>query len=106
MKKNFYLLLVLCFTISVSKLYAQQPPLQLQPYWNIESNVKTPKSSTVYFYTAHHELMYSENINSRNLNVGNRKTVKELNAALKEVVLAWQSERYIKENQQIVAKRL
>ena len=107
MKKNFLLLLLVSsFLFPVLGVSAQEPLVQPQPYWNIESNLKTPKQSVVYFYTASHELMYKENVSGRKLNAGNKKTVKQLNAALSEVVLAWQSEKRIKENEQIIAKRL
>ncbi len=106
MKKNFFFLLFVGSFFSLTPdLYAQDEPLQPEPYWVIESNIKTPKKSIVYFYSAGHELMYKENVECRKLKVGNKKTVKRLNAALHEVSLAWQNEKRVKDNEQIIAKR-
>lgn len=98
-------LTVLSFLVfSIGQAQEVTPPLQ--PYWVIESNVKTPKQSTVYFYTARHELMYKERVEGKKLNVNRRKIVKRLNEALNETVIAWQKEKAVKENEYILAKRL
>lgn len=74
MKKSFFsLLLVSFFLFLVSDLCAQDQQFQPEPYWVIESNLKTPKKSIVYFYTAGHVLMYKENVDGRKLNAGNKK---------------------------------
>lgn len=104
MKRKFLLLIICCSVFFASDTFAQQSPLQA--YWNIEDNVNVKKQYTVYFYSAAHELMYKENIAGRKLKVGNNKTVRQLNAALDEVLLAWRIEKRIQENQQIIAKRL
>ena len=102
--KKFILMLICGFAFSVSHLCAQEPTVQ--PYWNIENNIKSPKQSIVYFYSASHELMYKENIENRKLNVGNKKTLRLLNAALNEVLISWQTVKGIKENEQIIAQKL
>lgn len=103
MKKKFLLLIICCSAFFASDSFAQQP--LLKAYWNIEDNVKVKKQFTVYFYTAAHELMYKEDIVGRRPKVGRNKTARQLNAALNEVLLAWQIENRIQENQQIIAKR-
>lgn len=50
--------------------------------WVIESNVKTPKTSTVKFYNAKQELIYEEVIAGKRLNVRREKVKKKLNEIL------------------------
>ena len=50
--------------------------------WVIESNVKTPKVSTVKFYNAKQELIYEEVIEGKRLNVRREKTKRILNQIL------------------------
>ncbi len=106
MKKSFFALLFACFLqFFVAAVHAQSLSQNPEPYWVIEGNVKTPKKSIVYFYTASHVLMYKENVEGRELKVNKRKTVKQLNAALNDVLVAWQKDKTAKQNEQIIAKR-
>lgn len=50
--------------------------------WVIESNVKTPKISTVKFYNAKQELIYEEVVEGKRLNVRRTKVKKKLNEIL------------------------
>ncbi|RWU08555.1 hypothetical protein [Pedobacter chitinilyticus] len=50
--------------------------------WVIESNVKTPKISTVKFYNAKQELIYQEVVEGKRLNVRKEKVKKKLNEIL------------------------
>jgi hypothetical protein len=102
----FSLILTFLSVIAFSVAQAQETTQPLQPYWVIESNVNTPRQSTVYFYTARHELMYKEQVEGKKLNVNRRKIVKRLNEALNETVIAWQKEKAVKVNEYILAKRL
>jgi len=55
-------------------------------FWVIESNVKTPKSSTVHFYGNDKKLLYSASIAGKKLNPERRRTLKNLNKVLEQVV--------------------
>ncbi len=106
MKKIFLPLLFVSFLqLSFASVCCQQLPPNPEPYWIIESNLKTPEKSIVYFYTASHVLMYKESVEGRKLNVNKRKTVKQLNAALTDVLVAWQKDKKAKQNEQIIARR-
>lgn len=106
MKKNIFcgLLLLLAYAGNTQQIASIQKQ-ESQGFWVVESNVKTPKSSMVYFYTPEGILMYKENVNDKKLKVNRRKTVKRLNAALQEIALAWQNKKTTKENAQLVARR-
>jgi len=54
--------------------------------WVIESNVKTPKTSTVKFYNAKQELIYQEVIQGKRLNVRREKLKRKLNQILVQLV--------------------
>ena len=71
-------------------------------YWVIQSNLKTPKNATIYFYTTRHELVYKEFISGKKINIEKIKTRKHLEEVLNQAVTAWQKEGIVKENQQLV----
>ena len=71
-------------------------------YWVIQSNLKTPKNATIYFYTAQHELVYKEFVSGKKINIEKIKTRKHLEEVLNQAVTAWQKEGIVKENQQLV----
>lgn len=59
-------------------------------YWVIESNIKTPKSSIVRFYTNDRHLIYTEKVEGVKLNVKKKKTLMNLKNVLEKVVYAWE----------------
>ncbi len=71
-------------------------------YWVIESNIKTPKTSVVHFYTIDDTLMYSEKVEGIKLDIKKRKTVTLLNQALLQTLLVWHKEKIQKQNEQLV----
>jgi hypothetical protein len=101
----FSLVLVALSLLSFSIASAQDVKPSCNPYWVVEGNVKTPKQSTVYFYSADHQLMYKEQVEGRKLNIRRKKVVQQLNEALKETAVVWSTEKQVKENEQILAKR-
>jgi hypothetical protein len=44
-------------------------------YWVVESNIKTPETSTVYFYNNQNDLLYKERVDGVTLNIKKRKTL-------------------------------
>ena len=105
MKKSFLFIQIAIAIFFCSAASAQTLKPAFEPYWQIESNLKTPKHAVVFFYSANHELMYKETIDGKRLNVNRPKIRRMLNEVLNEVATAWQQERRVKENEFFVAKR-
>ena len=74
-------------------------------YWVIQSNLKTPKNATIFFYTPQHELVYKEFVSGKKINIDKLKTRKHLEEVLNQAVTAWQKEGVVKENQQLVVTK-
>lgn len=68
-------------------------------YWVVESNIKTPKSSTVFFYNNNDILVYSEKVEGVKLNTRRRKTLMKLKEVLDESLIAWNQKKSIKGEQ-------
>ncbi len=71
-------------------------------FWVIQGNLHSPKNSTIYFYNNERELVYKEEVYNR-INPDKLKTRKRLESVLNQSVIAWQKERVLKENQQLVS---
>ena len=87
---------------------AQKVPLAKvnKGFWVLESNIKTPETTIAYFYNKDHILVYKERIEGVKLNLGKRKTRKQLNAVLHQSLAAWENEKVLKQNSQLLASRL
>lgn len=66
-------------------------------FWVIETNVKTPKTSVVHFYTNENQLVYSEKVEGRKLKVKRKKTLVQLKNALDKVMYTWEQNGEVKE---------
>ena len=62
-------------------------------YWVVESNKKTPRRHTIYFYNDSSELIYTEKINGLRLKVKKDKVKMQLKRALEEVLLTWEKKK-------------
>lgn len=110
MKAPFILLFFIAFYSCNSTLTAQVKPevpkwMCSQGYWVIHGNLNTPKTSTIFFYTTQHELVYKELIYGKKINIGRMKTRKHLEKVLNQAVMVWQKEGIVKENQQLVSTK-
>lgn len=56
------------------------------PFWVIESNVKTPKNSTIKFYNAKQELIYQETITGKRIKTDKPKIQAGLNSILAQLL--------------------
>lgn len=56
------------------------------PFWVIESNVKTPKNSTIKFYNAKQELIYQETVNGKRVKTEKPKIQASLNSILTQLL--------------------
>jgi len=74
-------------------------------FWVIESNVKTPKQSTVLFYNNQQDLVYKETVAGKKLNIRKDKVCRQLNNVLQQSIVAWTKDQVVKENQQWIVKR-
>lgn len=83
-----FLTFSMLFWLFATAAYAQNlSPAQKVDFasWVIESNVKTPKKSTVKFYNAKQELIYEEVVEGKRLNVRRERTKKKLNEILAQL---------------------
>ena len=106
MKKTFLFLqlaIVIFFSFSAA---AQGRKPASEPYWVVESNIKTPRHSVVHFYNSDHVVMYTETIDGKRVNINRQKTRRRLNEALKQVTLVWQKDNQMKAVKFLVAKML
>ena len=107
MKAPLILFFSLTFFNCNSTLKAQSKPavpkwMSEKGYWVIQSNLKTPKNATIYFYTPQHELVYKEVISGKKINIEKIKTRKHLEQVLNQAITVWEKEGVVKENQQLV----
>lgn len=94
MKRIISLLLTGILAITSIELNAQEEtPAATTPewvsekgYWVVESNKKTPKDATVYFYTNDHQMVYKEEVKGRKLKLNRNKTLLHLKAVLEEAI--------------------
>src|SRR5689334_18985316 len=74
-------------------------------FWVIESNIKTPKNATVFFYNDNNDLIYKESVAGKKLKIKSEKVRNQLNEVLQQSLTIWNKEKVAKENQQWVVKR-
>jgi len=74
-------------------------------FWVVESNVKTPKQSTIYFYNNAKVLIYKESLTGRRINIGHKRTVQKLNDVLIQSIAASQKEQMVKSNTKLVRNK-
>jgi hypothetical protein len=67
-------------------IIAQEKTAIKEGNWVIVSNVKTPKNSTVMFYNDKQELIYSEVITNKRLNIERKKVKLALNQVLEKAM--------------------
>ena len=72
-------------------------------YWTIESNIKTPTNSTVYFYTNENVLVYKERVEGIHINLRKKRVLMHLKNVLEQAVSAWQKEHILKQDEMLVA---
>ena len=58
-------------------------------YWVVVSNVRVPKSYTVYFYNDQHLLVGKKIISGKKLNLKRARTLKMLKTELESTLQAW-----------------
>lgn len=104
MKPMLSLIVLICFYTHPGNAQSSKTPKWLceKGFWVIQSNIKTPKSATIFFYTNDQELVYKEQITGKRINPERIKTRKRLEAVLSASIVAWEKDGVVKENQQLV----
>jgi hypothetical protein len=102
MKKIIFLLVL---TTGLSCAGFAQQNNEPKGYWVIENNVKTPKQSIIYFYNNENQVVYKETVIGKKLRVNRPRVNRRLNAVLEQSLTAWQNNRQLKDDQQLVVKR-
>lgn len=114
MKKNLLLLAFALFLASAACLAQDEATqkskaakyLSDKGYWIIESNVKTPKSSVIYFYTTQDQVVYKETIEGMKIRINKRKVLQRLKNVLEQSVLAYEQNHLFQQDKMIVALAL
>jgi hypothetical protein len=75
-------------------------------YWIIESNVKTPESSIIYFYNNDNELVYKEKIEGMRINLKKRRVLMHLKTVLEQSIIGWNEQHVLKQNEMLVTAAL
>ncbi len=75
-------------------------------YWTIESNIKTPENSIIYFYNNENALVYKEKIEGMKINLKKRKVLMHLKNILEQSVIAWEKQHILRENEMLVTVAL
>jgi len=102
MKKIIFLLVL---TTGLSCAGFAQQNNQPKGYWVIESNVNTRRLSVIYFYNNLNQVLYKETVMGKKLKVNRPRVNRRLNAVLEQSLTAWQNNRQMKDDQQLVVKR-
>lgn len=71
-------------------------------FWVVESNVKSPEQSTIYFYSNAGELVYSEQV-AQPLKLHKRKTLMQIKCALETAVAASENKQPLNGNERLFA---
>lgn len=114
MKKQLFLFAVLVLLSGLTAVgYSQNAQTVKKPswvpdngYWVVESNIHTPKNSTVYFYNLNHVLVYKEEIKGVKLKLSKKRTLQNLNIVLQQSLAAWETRHVAGENELLLAVAL
>lgn len=108
MKKHLLTVLVAVSLCSFSFAQQHHSPkwVSEKGYWMVESNVKTPKSSTIYFFNNDNVMVYKEKVEGFKLKINKTKTRMRLEGILEQSVTAWEQKHIFSENTFLVATAL
>jgi len=102
--------LILILMLSVKGWAQVEPEIRAVPewisdkgYWEVENNIKTPDTFTVYFFNNEGTMVYKEKVEGVQLNIKNRKTLMRLRRVLDQSVVAWENNHLVKVDSMLVA---
>jgi hypothetical protein len=89
-----------CFAQEEQATYTSVTPkwISEKGYWTIESNIRTPQNSIIYFYNNENVLVYKEKVEGIKINLKKRKVLMHLKNVLEQSVTAWEEKHILKEN--------
>lgn len=114
MKHLFSRLLLTCIGLWLTTTALAQTEEEIAPipkwisdqgYWVVESNKKTPKEATVFFYNNEHTLVYKEEVKGQKLKLNKTKTLLRLKSVLEEAVVSYAKGSWATQNN-LLAVRL
>lgn len=112
MKKISSIVCILIIAVLLSvKGWAQVEPsprdipqwISEKGYWEVENNIKTPDTFTVYFFNNEGTMVYKEKVEGVKLNIKNRRTLMRLKRVLDQAVVAWENHHLAKDDSTLVA---
>lgn len=114
MKKPFSLLpLLVIFAALPVVCFSQETQAAKKPawvpekgYWVVESNIHTPKNSTLYFYNLDNVLVYKEEVRGVKIKLTKKSVRLNLKKVLDQSVAAWETQHVASENEMRVAVAL
>lgn len=108
MKKYFLAIMLVVVVTSISYSQKNEKPkwLSQKGYWIVESNIKTPKSSVIYFYNNDNVMVYKENVEGLKVKINRTKVKMSLKKILEQSVTAWEQKHISRENDYLVATAL
>ena len=107
-RKQYIPIIVLLFVWAVlpANLRAQGRrvgPVPEKGFWEVVSNIATPKEATVQFYDLECHLIYQERVVGVNLDLSSRRTCRRLNRSLQAALVAWEEHRQLMKDKGLVA---
>lgn len=108
MKKH---VLTILFVFIVAGAYSQKNGKKTnwvseKGFWMVESNVKTPRSSTIYFFNNDKVLVYKEKVEGVRVKINRPRVRMSLKKILEVSVVAWEQHPVSRENSLLVAAAL
>lgn len=100
-------ILIFCLLVSFSRpAFARPFPkwVSEKGYWQAETNIHRPWSTTIRFFNNDGILVYQENIEGRYLDLTRKKTLKRLKKLCDRAVVTWENGRKIDDKDMLVIK--
>jgi hypothetical protein len=98
--------IVICVFVFSGSSFAQQKKIPKwvpeQGNWMVESNIKNPLHSVIYFYTNEGVVIYKETIDGMKLDLNKKKVKMRLKKVLGEALIAWDKNKRLLEEQEWV----
>ena len=109
MKKHFLIALIATLSLFLTNVSHAQGGKRIpkwvpaKGFWVVESNVKTPENSIIYFYTNNGVVVYKERIEGTKINLARKRVLRRLKSVLDRSIAAWEVHHIAKEDENLVA---
>ena len=78
-------------------------PVPEKGFWEVVSNIATPREATVQFYDLERHLIYQEHVVGVELDLKSRRTCRRLNRSLQAALVAWEEHKQVMKDKGLVA---